>query len=170
MPVNLSQREFWTQKNPAEEFNTVTFDHPHFSEPIRLVLNKHEPKTLGGKVFKPVAGELNLPAQGSELIPKLDLRFSRVQIGDEFKQVINDMSPFDWQEKSVSVTFESYNSLSTDKPMHRYRLYTPESGIKFNRTTVQISATDDNPMILAVPRNGINPVYTVEEYPGLKKS
>ena len=66
------------------------------------------------------------------------------------------------------MTYEQYNELSMDKPTQRYALYVSESGVRFNRTTVEISASDDNPMILAKPRNTeSNPIYTLEEYRGL---
>ncbi|MCX8607700.1 MULTISPECIES: hypothetical protein, partial [unclassified Gilliamella] len=61
-----------------------------------------------------------------------------------------------------------YNELSMNKPTQRYSLYISEEGIRFNRTTVEITATDDNPMVLAKPRHTeSNPIYTLEEYRGL---
>lgn len=56
-------------------------------------------------------------------------------------------------------------------PTMRYVLTVSEEGITFNRNTVQIVATDDNPMVLSIPfgKEG-NPIYTVEEYQGLSRS
>lgn len=167
MTISQEQREFFTQKNPAEEYDTITFNHPEFKEPVRLVLNQFKPLTFGGNEFIPVAAKINLPDQGSELTPKLSLQFSRINIGDEFKKVINSITPFGWQYP-ISMLYEQYNELSIDKSTQRYSLYVSEEGIKFNRTTVEISATDDNPMVLSKPRNTeSNPIYTLEEYRGL---
>lgn len=167
MTISQEQREFFTQKNPAEEFDTITFHHPEFKEPVRLVLNQFKPLTFAGNEFIPVAAKINLPDQGSELTPKLSLQFSRIHIGDEFKKIINSITPFGWQHP-ISMLYEQYNELSIDKPTQRYSLYVSEEGVKFNRTTVEISATDDNPMVLSKPRNTeSNPIYTLEEYRGL---
>lgn len=167
MPISQEQREFFTQKNPAEEYDTVTFNHSEFREPVRLVLNQFKPIVFGSNEYIPVAAKINLPDQGSELTPKLTIQFSRIYVGDEFKKIINSISPFGWQEP-ISMTYEQYNELSMDKPTQRYALYVSESGVRFNRTTVEISASDDNPMILAKPRNTeSNPIYTLEEYRGL---
>lgn len=46
-------------------------------------------------------------------------------------------------------------------------LYVTENGIRFNRTSVQVTASDDNPMIFAKPHYESNPIYTLEEYRGL---
>lgn len=167
MTISQEQREFFTQKNPAEEFDTITFHHPEFKEPVRLVLNQFKPLTFAGNEFIPVAAKINLPDQGSELTPKLSLQFSRIHIGDEFKKIINSITPFGWQYP-ISMLYEQYNELSMNQPTQRYSLYVSEEGIKFNRTTVEISATDDNPMVLSKPRNTeSNPIYTLEEYRGL---
>lgn len=167
MTISQEQREFFSQKNPAEEYDTITFNHPEFKEPVRLVLNQFKPLTFAGNEFIPVAAKINLPDQGSELTPKLSLQFSRIHIGDEFKKIINSITPFGWQEP-ISMIYEQYNELSIDKPTQRYSLYVSEEGIKFNRTAVEISATDDNPMVLSKPRNTeSNPIYTLEEYRGL---
>ena len=114
----------------------------------------------------PVAAKVNYPSQGNDLIPKLTLQFSRIYVGDEFKKIINSITPFGWQ-KPISMVYEQYNALSMDKPTNRYSLYVTENGIRFNRTSVQVTASDDNPMILAKPHYESNPIYTLEEYRGL---
>ena len=167
MPISQEQREFFSQKNPAEEYDTITFYHPEFQSPLRLVLNQFKPLMFAGNEFIPVAAKINLPDQGSELTPKLSLQFSRIHIGDEFKKIVNSISPFGWQEP-ISMIYEQYNELSMNNPTQRYSLYVSEDGVRFNRNAVEISATDDNPMTLAKPRNTeSNPIYTLEEYRGL---
>lgn len=89
MPISLSQREFWNKKNPAEEYDTIVFEHVDFKEQIRLVINQFESKFFNKKEYIPVAGKITLPEQGSDLIPKLNLQFPRATIGDEFKKAIN---------------------------------------------------------------------------------
>ena len=48
MSISQEQREFFTQKNPAEEYDTIIFKHPEFSHPVRLVLNQFKPFIFGG--------------------------------------------------------------------------------------------------------------------------
>lgn len=166
MSISQEQREFFTQKNPAEEYDTIIFNHPEFSQPVRLVLNQFKPFIFGGNEYIPVAAKVNYPSQGNDLIPKLTLQFSRIYVGDEFKKIINSITPFGWQ-KPISMVYEQYNALSMDKPTSRYSLYVTKNGIRFNRTSVQVTASDDNPMILAKPHYESNPIYTLEEYRGL---
>lgn len=167
MTVPEEQREFFTQKNPAEVYDTITFNHSEFKEPVRLVLNQHKPLVFAGNEFIPVAAKLNLPSQGDDLTPKITLQFSRIHVGDEFKKVINSISHFGWQDP-ISMIYEQYNELSTNKSTHKYKLYVTEDGVKFNRTGVEITASDDNPMVLAKPNGDSNPIYVLEEYRGLE--
>ncbi|MCX8602418.1 MULTISPECIES: hypothetical protein [unclassified Gilliamella] len=167
MTISQEQREFFTQKNPAEEFDTITFNHPEFKAPLRLVLNQFRSLVFAGNEFIPVAAKIKLPDQGSDLMPKLSLQFSRIHVGDEFKKIINSITPFGWQEP-ISMIYEQYNELSMNKPVNRYSLYVSEDGVRFNRSTIQVTACDDNPMVLSKPRNTeSNPIYTLEEYRGL---
>ncbi|MCX8622877.1 MULTISPECIES: hypothetical protein [unclassified Gilliamella] len=167
MTISQEQREFFTQKNPAEEYDTITFHHPEFKAPLRLILNQFKPLTFAGNEFILVAAKINLPDQGSELTPKLNLQFSRIHIGDEIKKIVNSISPFGWQEP-ISMIYEQYNELSMNKPTQRYSLYISEEGIRFNRTAGEITATDDNSMVLAKPTHTESkPIYTLEEYRGL---
>lgn len=167
MTISQEQREFFNQKNPAEDYDTITFNHPEFKTPVRLILNQFKPLIFAGNEFIPVAAKINLPDQGTDLIPKLTLQFSRIHIGDEFKKVINSITPFGWQDP-ISMIYEKYNELSMNKPINRYSLYVSEDGVRFNRNSIQVTACDDNPMILAKPRSmESNPIYTVEEYRGL---
>lgn len=169
MTISQEQREFFNQKNPAEEYDTITFNHPEFKNPLRIVLNQFQAFTFNGHEYIPVSAKLNLPDQGSDLTPKLTLQFSRIHVGDAFKKIINDITPFGWQEP-ISMIYEQYNELSMNKPINRYLLYVSEDGIRFNRDSVQVTASDDNPMILAKPNGESNPIYTIEEYRGLKNA
>ena len=170
MAVSDEQREFWNQKNPAEEYDTITFEHVDFKDPIRLVINQFEIKKFNGYKYIPVSGKISLPEQGSDLVPKLSLQFPRVVVGDEFKKAINSITIAGWRSP-IYLIYEKYNELSMNAPTMRYVLTVSDDGVSFNRNTVQITATDDNPMTLGIPfgREG-NPIYTIAEYPGLSQS
>lgn len=167
MPISAEQREFFTQKNPAEVYDTITFNHAEFKEPLRLALNQFKPLIFANNEFIPVAAKVTLPNQGGDLTPKLTIQFSRIHVGDEFKKVINSITPFGWQSP-ISMIYEQYSELSTNEPIQQYSLYVTEDGVRFNRNSVEVTASDDNPMILAKPNSDSNPIYTLEEYRGLE--
>lgn len=167
MPISAEQREFFTQKNPSAVYDTITFNHTEFQKPVRLVLNQFKPLTFANYEFIPVAAKVTLPNQGSDLTPKLTIQFSRIHVGDEFKKVINSITHLGWQSP-ISMIYEQYSELSTNEPIQRYSLYVTEDGIRFNRNGVEVTASDDNPMILSKPNGESNPIYTLEEYRGLE--
>lgn len=167
MTISEEQREFFTQKNPAEVYDTITFNHSEFKEPVRLVLNQHKPLVFAGNEFIPVAAKLDLPSQSDESAPRVTVQFSRAHVGDEFKKIINSISAFGWQEP-ITMLCEQYTELSMSVPVHKFKLYVTEDGIKFNRTGVEVTASDDNSMTLGLGNANGKPIYTTEEYRGLE--
>lgn len=166
MTISDEQRAFFNQKNPSRIYDTVKFTHSEFSEPVRLLLNQHQSMMFNDEEYLPVSAKLTLPSQGENLTPEATVSFSRIYIGDEFKKVINQISPFGWQEP-IKMILNQYSELSK-QPQLSYTLYVNESGIKFNSQTVEVTASYDNPMLLALPYGSNVPIYTTEQYKGLE--
>lgn len=161
MPVTDEQRAFWSQKNPAEEFDTVMFRHPAFDDDIRLIANVYSDRTIGGSVYRACAMEVSPPEQGSDPVSSATLKFAREVIGDELKAYLRKLDAFDWMTP-VTMTLRHYSELDFDNPMQSWTLYVDEDGIKISGDAVNITATDDNPMILDV-----SAIYDIERYPAL---
>jgi len=84
----VDRRTFWASKSPLPEYQAITFSHPSFEGPIRLVADKFEAVTLGGNVHQPVPMSVKPPDQRGDSQPKLVLTFPRAVVGRDFKQAI----------------------------------------------------------------------------------
>ncbi|EAO3019246.1 hypothetical protein FRN05_17420 [Salmonella enterica subsp. enterica] len=162
MPVTNEQRAFWSQKNPAAEFDTVTFSHPAFSAPVRLVANVYSDMMFNGNVYRACSMEVDKPEQGKDPVSSIGVKFSRPQVGDEFKSIIRAMDPFDWLAAPITLQLQQFTEDEPNAALQDWTLYVTEDGIRISRDTLQIQASDDNPMIL-----NMSQVYDLERYPGL---
>ncbi|WP_392565803.1 hypothetical protein RHO15_09575 [Utexia brackfieldae] len=163
MPISDKQREFWNTKDPSEQFDVIVFEHSRFAEPIRLVLNQYTSMIFNGEEYIPAAGKLEKPNQEADLIPTATLQFPRIHIGDIFKQYTQIISAFGWNE-SITMRLMEFTELDMNTPTKSWTLYVAPDGIRLSKTTVQIKATDYNPMSL-----NISTIYTIEEYKGLAR-
>jgi len=156
----MTPAEFWTTKSPLPEYHTVTFDHPDFDGPIRLVANQFAPVTLGGYEHAPAPMTVKPPDQTGNAQAKLSLAFPRQVVGREFKRqlrlTIGSRAP-------VTVVYAIFcNSLTT--PARTWRLYlSDDGGVTFTGDSVQVVAKDDNPM-----RRGVADIYDPSVYTGLE--
>lgn len=162
MPVSDEQRAFWSQKNPAAEFDTITFNHPAFSEPVRLVANVYSDMTFNGNEYRACSMEINKPEQGKDPVSSIGVKFARPQVGDEFKKIIRAMGPFDWLASPITLTLQQFTEDDMNSPIQDWTLYVTEDGIRISRDTLEVQASDDNPMIL-----NMSQVYDLDRYPGL---
>lgn len=156
----MTPAEFWTTKSPLPEYHTVTFDHPDFDGPIRLVANQFAPVTLGGYEHTPAPMTVKPPDQTGNAQAKLSLAFPRQVVGREFKRqlrlTIGSRAP-------VTVVYSIFcNSLTT--PARTWRLYlSDDGGVTFTSDSVQVVAKDDNPM-----RRSVADIYDPSVYTGLE--
>jgi hypothetical protein len=104
---------------------------------------------------------LQKPEQGKDPISTASVKFSRPVVGDEFKEVIGKLNPFDWFTP-ITIRLQQFTELNMSVPIQDWTLYVTEDGVRINPTTIQIQASDDNPMILNTSQ-----VYDIERYPGL---
>lgn len=162
MPASDTQRAYWSQKNPSAEYDTITFTHPAFDEPIRLVANVYSDQTFNGQVYRACSMELKKPEQGKDPISSIDIKFSRPVIGDEFKTTISKLDPFDWFTP-ISMTLMQFTEIDRINPQQGWTLFVSEDGIRINKDTIQIKASDDNPMIL-----NSSQLYDTDRYPSLE--
>jgi hypothetical protein len=158
----MDKRVFWTTKSPLAEYHGITFNHPSFEAPIRLVANQYEEVTLGGEVFKPVSMTIKAPEQTSDSQPKMTLSFPRPVVGREFKRqlaLITGSTTID----PITVEYSVYLG-NVDTPSVTWSLYIgDQAGVAFTPDSVQVTASDDNPM-----RRSVAPIYDPAEFTGLE--
>lgn len=158
----MDRRTFWSSKSPLPEYQAITFSHPSFDGPIRLVADKFEPVTLGGQVHQPVPMTVKPPDQRGDSQPKLVLAFPRAVVGREFKQAIARIQGAAVVEPIV-VTYHMYLG-DTDTPEVSWELYISDvGGIVFSPEAVQVTATESNPM-----RLNVSEIYDPAVFTGLE--
>jgi hypothetical protein len=158
----MDKAEFWATKSPLPEYHAVTFTHPSFASPIRLVANVYAAVTLGGNVHTPAPMQIRPPETGTNAQPKLTLSFPRLVVGRQFKQQLA-LIVASGSRAPIVVTYAVYTG-DTTAPTVTWTLYAVEGGgVAFNGETVQVSAGLDNPMQRAVA-----PVYLPETFTGLQ--
>lgn len=162
MPVSNEQRAFWSQKNPSAEFDTISFFHPAFANPVRLVANVFSDITFNGNIYLACSMKVTKPEQGKDPISAASIQFSRPQVGDEFKAIIRSMSPFDWLASPITLQIQQFTEIDMNKPIQDWKLYVTEDGIRISRDVLEVQASDDNPMIL-----NTSTLYELTRYPGL---
>lgn len=156
----MDRREFWSTKSPQPEYHGVTFEHPAFEAPFRLVANQFTPVTLGGKVYTPAPMTRQLPEQRGDATARLTLAFPRAVVGREFKRQLRRIGG---SRDPITVTYAVFlDDLTT--PALTWRLYVAEAGgVTFTPEAVQVTATDDNPM-----RRAVAPIYEPAVFTGLE--
>lgn len=155
----VTAAEFWASKRRNARFDTITFYHPEFTAPFRLVANVFESVTLGGNVYTPAPMEIGQPAPSSDAQPRSTISFPRAVVGRQFKQqlaLIRAAGSVDPIEVTTAVWLED-----TDAPKITWPLYV--NSVSFGQDTVQVQAGLTNPM----KRFG-QPVYLPSVFTGLQ--
>lgn len=158
----MDKRVFWATKSPAPEFHAVVFTHPSFDSVFRLVANQFEAVTLGGFVHTPAPMTIKPPEQSGSAQPRLTLAFPRQVVGREFKRQLRRID-LSGSREPIAMTYAVYTG-ATDVPQITWSLYvSDQAGIQFNADTVQVTASDDNPM-----RRFAAPIYDPSVFTGLE--
>lgn len=158
----VTAAEFWATKRRSARFDTITFAHPEFDAPFRLVANVFAEVTLGGNVYTPAPMEIGPPAQNGDAQPRLSITFPRAVVGRQFKQQLALIVAAGSREP-ISVTYAVWLE-DTGAPKITWVLYASDKGgIRFSADAVQVSATLDNPMIRSVA-----PIYLPSAFTGLQ--
>lgn len=157
----MDKRTFWSTKSPLPEFHAVTFEHPVFSAPFRLVANQFEDVELGGYLHQAAAMTVRPPEQKSDTQPRLSIAFPRQAVGQEFKRNLRAVLASGLRDP-ITVTYAIYLG-DTLAPQITWRLYVGEqAGVQFSADAVQVTATDDNPM-----RRSVALIYDPAVFTGL---
>jgi hypothetical protein len=158
----MDKREFWSTRNPGAVYETVTFDHPEFDAPFRLVANKFAEVTLGGNVYTPAPMTLKPPEQKGGARPKMTIAFPRQVVGRQFKQQLRLIAAAGSREP-ITVDYAVWLG-ETDAPKVTWPLYvSDEGGVNFTTKAVQVGATLDNPM-----KRFVALIYTPDVFTGLE--
>jgi hypothetical protein len=153
---------FWSTKSPLPEWHAIVFNNPAFDAPFRLVANQFAPVELGGIEHQPVPMTIEPPEQAADNQPRLRIAFPRQVVGREFKRQLRLIRAAGSREP-ITVTYSVYLG-DRDAPELSWELYASDTGgIQFGPSTVQVTASDDNPM-----RRKVAPIYEPAEFTGLQ--
>lgn len=158
----MDKATFWATKSPLAEYHAITFLHPSFEAPFRLVANQFAEVTLGGYVHTPAPMSIKAPDQKSDTQAKLTMSFPRQVVGREFKRQLRLIQASGSREP-IAVTYAIYLG-DTATPQMTWQLYAAEAGgVSFTADAVQVTATDDNPM-----RRKAGVIYDPSTFTGLE--
>ncbi|WP_343639036.1 hypothetical protein [Roseateles sp.] len=158
----MDRRTYWATKSPLPAYHAITFSHPSFDAPFRLVANQFEPVTLGGQVFTPAGMTLKQPDKKSDAQPKLTLSFPRQQAGRAFKQQMRRIVGAAALDP-IAVNYSVYLGDTVTAQVTWDLFVADANGIGFNNDAVQVTATIDNPM-----RRDVGPIYDPAIFTGLE--
>lgn len=156
----MTKEEFWACKSPLPEYHTITFEHPAFDGPIRLVANQFAAVTLGGFAHTPAPMTIKPPDQTGNGQARLTMTFPRQVVGREFKRQLKLTAG---SRDPITVLYAVYlEDLTT--PALTWNLYVSDAGgVAFSSDGVQVTATDDNPM-----RRSAAEIYDPSVFTGLE--
>lgn len=159
----MDRRTFWTTKSPLAEYHAISFEHPAFDAPFRLVANQFAPVTLAGHVHTPAPMSIRPPDSKGDSLQRMTVAFPRQVVGREFKRQLAKIAAAG-SRAPIVVTYSLFLGV-TDAPQQVVRLYAAEAGgIAFNGESVQVTATDSNLMRLAA---GV--IYEPGTFTGLER-
>lgn len=158
----MDKREFWATKPTLAEYHGITFEHPAFDAPFRLVANQFSPVALAGEIHQPAPMSIKPPDQKSDTQARLTMTFPRQVVGREFKRQLRLIQASGSREP-IRVTHSIYLG-DTAAPQMTWQLYASDAGgVQFSADAVQVVATDDNPM-----RRSVAPIYDPSVFTGLE--
>lgn len=147
--VTATDRKFWSQKNPEQEWETLKISHPDLADDVRLVGNAFTQQTFGGEVYIPCSMTRRDPQQDGDLVPTASVTFPRALVGDALAEAIKQITPAGWLTP-FSATVATWWDSDRASPSKQWDLYIKENGITMNSESVTISLSDDNPMVRSV--------------------
>jgi len=158
----MDKAEFWSSKSPLPEWHAITFEHPAFEAPFRIAANQYAEVTLGGHVHQPAPMSTRPPDSKGDAQPKLTMAFPRQVVGREFKRQLR-LVVASGSREPISVTYSIYLG-ETTAPQVVWHLYASDvGGVAFSQDSVQVTATDDNPM-----RRSVGLIYDPGVFTGLE--
>lgn len=149
MGSKVNNFKFWTTKpNNVIRYETVAFSHPDIDD-VLLVANQYDAALLGGNTYIPARMEVKLPEQDKDPIASVSVSFPRAVVGEHFKQALKQISPFN-RIVPISMEFSVWISSDVSVPQQSWNLFVGDDGILMTGDTIQVTGTDDNPMVYDV--------------------
>lgn len=160
--ASMNITEYWTKKpNDVIRYETVEFQHVDI-DTVKLVANQYDAVTLGGVEYTPVAMSVNTPQQDRDPIASVTAKFPRAVVGEAFKQALKQIQPLN-RIQPIKMIVSVWFSFDVSAPQQSWELFVAENGIVFTGDSVQVTGTDDNPMI-----QGISTIYDPAVFTGLE--
>jgi hypothetical protein len=153
----MDKAEFWATKSAQPVYETVTFSHPSFTAPFRIVANKFATVMLGGNAYTPAPMQITHPEQRGDGQAKQTITFPRAVVGREFKRQLKLIGG-----SRAPITITTGIWLGTELARSWVLYASDEGGVRFDTDAVQVVATIDNPM-----RRAIAPTYDPAVFTGL---
>lgn len=158
----MDKAEFWAKKPKLPTFRTVTFTHLVWATPRRLVADVFAEVTLGGNVFTPAPMTIEPPTKKGDAGVVMSITMPRQVVGRQFKAALAEIIAAGSRDP-ITVLYEEWLG-ETDAPKVAWPMFvSDQSGVAFNATTVQVSASIDNPM-----RRSVAPIYDPAVFTGLQ--
>lgn len=160
----MDKAEFWATKPKLATFQTVTFSHPAWAFPIRLVANVFDSVTLGGESYTPAPMTIEPPQKNGEAGVVMTIGLPRQVVGRQFKSKLREIVATGSREP-IGILYAEWLG-EIDAPKVTWPLFVADQqGVAFNSTTVQVRGSIDNPM-----RRNVAPIYDPAVFTGLQSA
>ncbi len=160
----MDKREFWATKPKLPTFQTVTFTHPVWITPVRLVSNVFAEVTLGGNVYTPAPMSIEPPKKQGDSGVSMSISFPRQVVGRQFKAKLREIAAAGSRDP-IEIVYAEWLG-ETDAPKVTWPMFVADQqGVAFNSTTVQVTGAIDNPM-----RRSVAPIYDPAVFTGLQSA
>lgn len=145
----MDRRIYAATKSPLPKYEAVTFSHPAFPEPLRLVANQFAPVVLGGFEHMPVPMTMAPPRVAADARPSMTVAFPRAVVGKTFMAMLKLVDAYAARQP-IDVVYAEYCG-ATDVPSVTWELFIGDlDGVSFSADVVSVSAVDNNPMLRRV--------------------
>lgn len=139
----VTQAEFYATKRKEAEFHCLTFDHPDFDAPIRLVFNQFADVTLNCNTYTATVGTVDTSTMEGET-PSISITFPRIVVGRDFKKQLKKITD-SGRMSPISGTYEKFIPSVQLAPVRQRTLHVVEnSGIAMNGSSVTVKLGEVN--------------------------
>ncbi len=160
----MDKAEFWAQKPKLPTYRTITFTHPVWATPVRLVADVFAAVTLGSNSYTPAPMTIEPPAKKGDAGIVMTITFPRQVVGRQFKAKLAEIVSAG-SRAPIEVLYAEWLG-ETDAPKVTWPLFVADrQGVAFSATAVQVSASIDNPM-----RRSVAPIYDPAVFTGLQSA
>lgn len=160
----MDKKEFWAQKPSLPSYRTITFTHPVWATPVRLVSDVFAAVMLGGNSYTPAPMTIEPPAKNGDAGIVMTISLPRQVVGRQFKAKLQEVIAAGSREP-IGILYAEWLG-EIDAPKVTWPLFVADQqGVAFNSTTVQVRGSIDNPM-----RRNVAPIYDPAVFTGLQSA